>query len=296
MRQQYAARAPSPNVRVSVLIIDNDGESIECLVSALKPLGFDVVTVGSGEMGIEIAKSSDFAVTVIDAILPDMSGIDVARRIRAEVGSMPFVLIGTCLSTKVTVDAMRSGAIDVLDKPVAADDLIATMCNILDRSQPRLLPHREPGTVSVRAAGSIRSTSAERWARYVLKACESDADLRTLRDWARCIGVSYSRLRESCLLVGIRPHDARDFTRICRAVIHASAYRCRPEIFLDVGDRRTLAALMHNAGSGNGSSIAAISLEQFFRSQMFVTRDNDGLRELQRLLLSQQESGRVRAV
>ena len=90
--------------------------------------------------------------------------------------------------------------------------------------------------------------AAERWALHVLKGCRSSGDVKTLTQWALSAGVSYTSLRESCRLVGIRPHDARDFTRVLRAVINSQGQQCDPEVLLDVSDSRTLATLFERAG------------------------------------------------
>src|SRR5690606_27782195 len=92
------------------------------------------------------------------------------------------------------------------------------------------------------------ASAADRWARFVLKVCESEGDLKTLKQWADFANVSYSSLRESCWLVGVRPRDARDFARVLRAVVKACERGCDPGVLLDVSDRRTLHLLLEKSG------------------------------------------------
>jgi hypothetical protein len=116
----------------------------------------------------------------------------------------------------------------------------------------------------------------------VLRGCEAEGDLKTIEDWARCTGVSYTSLCESCRLLAIRPRDARDFVRTLRALIIAHAEGCSPDVLLDVSDRRTLATLLRRAGAGFIRFDRRTPIEQFLLSQQFVSQENIGLRALRR--------------
>jgi hypothetical protein len=128
-------------------------------------------------------------------------------------------------------------------------------------------------------------SAAGRWARYVANACSSEDDFRTLSSWARFIGVSCSSLCESCRMLGIRPRDARDFTRMLRALIHAAAHRCSPLVLLNVSDRRTLRNLLERSGLRNVAT-APLSVDGFLETQQFVPRDREEVRLLRLILLS----------
>lgn len=146
-----------------------------------------------------------------------------------------------------------------------------------------------------RPCAPLRPRSAgERWALHVLRACESESDLKTLEDWATFVGVSYTSLCERCGLVGIRPHDARDLSRMRRAVLKASVEGCRLDVLLDIGDRRTLNALLTRAGLGNGASTRHVSLQAFLDGQRFVPADNEGF-VLLRQVLAARAHGAARA-
>ena len=119
---------------------------------------------------------------------------------------------------------------------------------------------------------------------YVLKACESEGDLKTLEDWATFVGLSYTSLRESCRMVDVRPHDARDLMHLLRAVIRSRRTGYPPEVLLDVSDGRTLKALFVQAGIDLPSRADAVSVEEFLKSQVFVCPDNAGLGVLRNML------------
>jgi hypothetical protein len=126
-------------------------------------------------------------------------------------------------------------------------------------------------------------SAAGRWARYVANACASEDDFKTLSNWARFIGVSCSSLCESCRMLGIRPRDARDFTRMLRALIHAAAHRCSPLVLLNVSDRRTLKNLLERSGLRNSSTVP-VSVDRFLEAQRLVPRDREEVRLLRLLL------------
>jgi hypothetical protein len=133
-----------------------------------------------------------------------------------------------------------------------------------------------------------RST-AERWASYVLGACKSARDPRTIGIWAREVAVSYTTLCESCRLIGIQPRYARDFTRILRIIL-ISAFdfsKCFSEWtvspcslagLLDIGDKRTLDSILQKAGFGaQTANCGHVSVAYFLDNQRFIARENPGL-------------------
>jgi hypothetical protein len=126
-------------------------------------------------------------------------------------------------------------------------------------------------------------SAAGRWARYVANGCTSEDDFKTLGSWARFIGVSCSSLCESCRMLGIRPRDARDFTRMLRALIHAGAHRCSPLVLLNVSDRRTLRKLLERSGLRNVPTVPE-SVDRFLEAQRLVPRDREEVRLLRMLL------------
>jgi ActR/RegA family two-component response regulator len=267
----------------AVLLIDDDLSTRELVQLALRPLGFRVETASSAVDGMAIARLGLFDVLLVDLRLPDMSGTELVRALRDDIADLRFVLFSGFLTTADTVEAMRLGAIDVIEKPVAIDELLALVRSIVGQARPaagRDAP-RSPDDITPPAWRGPRTIipgcAAERWAMHVLKGCGSSSDIKTLKQWAVSAGVSYTSLRENCRLVGIRPHDARDFMRVLRAVIRSHAQCCDPAVLLDVSDSRTLAILCERAGLDARARSGAISIEQFLSAQRFVTEQNAAL-------------------
>lgn len=141
------------------------------------------------------------------------------------------------------------------------------------------------------------TSSPEKWANYVLKACRSENDLRTLGMWAREVAVSYTTLCESCRLIGIQPRHARDFTRILRVILRASCDPHQVADFLDISDRRTLYGILESAGFSQHQMVSGrISMLSFLNNQRFIPGDNTGVRVIREVLVTSKfgmESGEM---
>lgn len=257
-------------------------ETIEWTFSRL---GFNVQTARSGAEGIARATAHKFDLMLIDLRLPDMEGTEMIRVLRHSGIAVPFVLVSAFMTSDIAAEAMKLGPIAVIDKPVAIDELSAIALAAAGNWRASQMPRHlgaDRGGPSPNGPARPRS-AAERWARHVLKACESEGDLKTLADWAKCVGVSYSSVRESCRLLDIQPRNARDLVRVLRAVIKSRYDHCSPKVLLDVSDSRTLGILMNRAGMGV-TPLSSVTVKEFLMSQRFIARENEGLRVLQQLL------------
>jgi hypothetical protein len=213
-----------------------------------------------------------------------MSGIDVLRALRTETLLPPFVMVSAWLTTSITVEAMKLGAVDVLEKPLEFERLLASVEAAVERAH-------SAGTAPQRAASDRPPTSvAGRWGWYVLKGCDAASDPSTLELWARESAVSYTTLCEICRLNGIRPIDARDFVRVLRALRAASGSRVAPDIFLAVGDRRTLRSLSLRSGVNLEAKVRTNAVTEFFKAQQFIAPDSGALRSISKVLMDETDA------
>ena len=87
-----------------VLIIDDDRELCEILQQYLAIENFEVSGVHEGAAGVEAALSGDYAIVLLDVMLPGLSGFEVLRRVRAApapAGRVPVLIGAAVLSTLV---------------------------------------------------------------------------------------------------------------------------------------------------------------------------------------------------
>ncbi len=269
-------------------MVDGDAAARESVAATLARPGLSIGTAASGQQALDLAARTPFDLILSELHLPDMTGTDLVGHL-TRIGAEPcFMFLSSRLTIHTAVEAMRIGALTVLEKPVAPEILQAAVFDALAQPACTTPP---PGTLpATPAAGPVAPPMlekpprpvADRWASYVWKACGSLTDLKTLAEWARFLGVSYSSLSETSRLLLIRPHDARDFARVLRAVVQGALQDCRPEVLLDVSDRRTLRNLLRRTGSRGAT--APLSVEEFLDHQLFIPQDNEGLIELRALI------------
>jgi DNA-binding response OmpR family regulator len=268
----------------TVLVVDGDPATCETLATALQAAGYAVTTAASGIDAQSRLRAFDFDTVVIDLWLPDMSGMNIVNSLRAENRSA-LILISASLTTRVTVEAMRLGVCDVLEKPIEVEALTHAVASAVETVRRRKADGVLSDGLDARFVRAAIHSSVHRWADIVLKACDAECDPKTLQHWAHVTGLSYSSLRELCRIVDIRAHDARDFARMLRAIVKARRSRCSPKLFLDVGDERTVRILFRRAGLD--ASHPDLSLDAFFRRQQFVRFEHPGLLLLRALIRQQ---------
>jgi DNA-binding response OmpR family regulator len=271
------------SVRVAketILLVDDDERVLDVFRRALERSGFSVFSTTTAGAAIDLGRLHPIDLMIIDLNLPDVSGLEIVRRAAAEGHARPFILMSAFLNVEISVEAMKLGAFDVLEKPVTVDRLIAVVQDCLQKlANEGRIPTDAPEAIHVPRIEGHPGSAAGRWAMYVVKACEAEGDLKTIEEWARCAGVSYSTLCESCRIIGLQPQPARDFTRALRAMIKSTAYRCDPSVLLDISDRRTLKLMCERAGPYFRSS-ETTSIGDFIRHQRFLPVSNEGIRML----------------
>jgi len=131
-----------------LLVVDDDAELCRLLSRFLAREGYVVDIAGNGRQGIPMALSGHFALVVLDVMMPDMSGFEVLRRIRAE-SLTPVLMLTAKGETRDRVLGLELGADDYLPKPFEPAELSARVRAILRRSKPRAGSAIVLGDVSV---------------------------------------------------------------------------------------------------------------------------------------------------
>ena len=259
--------------RASVLVVEGDARARHTTAAALRGIHIHVGEADTGAAAIALLRAQPFDLSLINVRLPDVSGLDLISILKRDRIVVPWLLMGTPLSAHVAVEAMRLGAVDAVESPFDVARVVTEVLNEITKDDlARWLRLPAPSRLT-----SPRS-AAERWAFLVLRGCAAEYDLKTIHDWARVAGVSYSALTDSCRLAGIRPHDARDFLRILRALHHAGGRTSNLVHGLNVSDHRTVKTLLARAGLTMGP--ATISLREFIERQEFVDPASEPIRVL----------------
>lgn len=108
---------------VSVLVIDDNPDSVELLSSALAQPGLEILTTSNPEHGLDLFRNRRPQVVLTDLMMPRMSGMEVLERIVEIDPATDVILMSAHYSTESAVEAVKKGASDYLNKPLSIDSL-----------------------------------------------------------------------------------------------------------------------------------------------------------------------------
>jgi len=111
----------------SVLLIDDEAELLKTLAERLRVRGMAVTTAQSGQEALDIIRDADFDAVVLDLAMPGLDGIETLRRMQALKPDVQVVLLTGHATVEKSVEAMKLGAVDLLEKPADFKDLLATI-------------------------------------------------------------------------------------------------------------------------------------------------------------------------
>ena len=116
-----------------ILIIDDDEELCELVSEYLGVEGFEVESVNDGETGLERALSGEYALVILDVMLPKMTGFEVLRKLR-ETSKLPVLMLTARGDDMERIVGLEIGADDYLPKPFNPRELVARLRAILRRT------------------------------------------------------------------------------------------------------------------------------------------------------------------
>jgi two-component system repressor protein LuxO len=118
-----------------LLLVEDDPPLARVYQEYLKSEPYEVVHVDTGKGALKALGEGTFDALVLDVQLPDMSGLDILKKVSQQNSRMAVVVITAHGSINMAVDAMREGAADFLMKPFNAERLIFTLRNALERQE-----------------------------------------------------------------------------------------------------------------------------------------------------------------
>lgn len=147
-----------------LLIIDDD-EAICRLVAAMfRDEAVVVVSARDGRTGIEIARAQDPDVVLLDLRLPDLDGLAILERLRAETPSLPVIMLTGSRDVQDAVSAMKLGAFDYLTKPVIREEVVIAVHRAAEdramRSELTALRRRAEGTADETLSAQMGASQA----------------------------------------------------------------------------------------------------------------------------------------
>ncbi len=116
----------------TILIIDDEKTIRWSLGEALVASGYETVDAETASAGIAAFRDASPDLVLLDMKLPDGSGLDVLKTLKAEDPAVPVVMMTAYAELETAVEAMKIGAYDFIAKPYSADKLRITISNALE--------------------------------------------------------------------------------------------------------------------------------------------------------------------
>jgi two-component system OmpR family response regulator len=122
----------SPSHRI--LVVDDEPNIVDVISMALRFHGFEVESAGTGAGAIAAVGSFKPDLIVLDVMLPDMDGFEVARRLGAERGRVPIIFLTARDATEDKVRGLTVGGDDYVTKPFSLEELVARIRSVMRRT------------------------------------------------------------------------------------------------------------------------------------------------------------------
>jgi two-component system OmpR family response regulator len=117
-----------------VLVVDDEPNIVDVITMALRFQGFEVAEAGTGAEALSQVRAFRPHLVVLDVMLPDMEGFDVAERLGAQRTDVPIIFLTARDSTEDKVRGLTTGGDDYVTKPFSLEELVARIRTILRRT------------------------------------------------------------------------------------------------------------------------------------------------------------------
>ena len=132
-----------------ILIVEDEERLARLISRVLREEGYAVETTGDGRTGLSRALSEDFDLLILDWMLPDRSGLQIVRSLRAAEIGVPVLMLTARDQIEDRVEGLDAGADDYLPKPFAFPELLARVRALARR------PWAETSAVPALSAGDV---------------------------------------------------------------------------------------------------------------------------------------------
>jgi two-component system, OmpR family, response regulator len=119
---------------INVLVVDDEAVLAEMVSMALRYEGWNIATAGDGSAAIAAARAQRPDVVVLDVMLPDMSGLDVLRKLREENPQLPVLLLTAKDAVEDRIAGLTAGGDDYVTKPFSIEEVVLRLRALLRRT------------------------------------------------------------------------------------------------------------------------------------------------------------------
>jgi DNA-binding response OmpR family regulator len=188
-----------------ILLVEDDEGIVGFLKRGLEAEAFVVDVARDGEQALQLCRDHDYALIILDLMLPTVDGIEICRSLRRRKVQSLILMLTARDGVQDKIAGLRSGADDYMTKPFAIDELLARIAALLRRA-----PYRDAANVLV--VGDLvldpATHKVQRGAREIELTAKEFLLLRYLMENA---GTVLSRSR---ILSNVWEHNADTYTNI----------------------------------------------------------------------------------
>jgi PAS domain S-box-containing protein len=180
----------SPDVPVSILIVDDEPKNLAVLETVLEDPSYRLVRAGSGEQALLALMADEFAVLVLDIRMPGMTGIELAQMIkeRKKTARVPIIFLTAYdAGDQHLLEGYGSGAVDYLHKPVNAAVLRSKVAVFAEL-------HRKTSALALANVSLLAEVAERRRAEIQLRELNETLDQRVM-ERTRALHTSDERVR-----------------------------------------------------------------------------------------------------
>ena len=120
-------------LKAKVLLVDDEADFLNTLAERLEARGLKVNTATSGEDAVTKVDSQSFDLIVLDLAMPGIDGLVTLKRIKAKQPEAEIIMLSGQGSIKTSIEAMKLGAEDFIEKPVNISELMDRISEAKDK-------------------------------------------------------------------------------------------------------------------------------------------------------------------
>jgi DNA-binding NtrC family response regulator len=106
-----------------VLLVDDEEEYLEIMSERMRARDIEVTTSTSAREALDMIATESFDAVIMDFMMPEMNGIEALKAIKEKNPEMQIILLTGHATVEKTVEAMKAGAMDLIEKPADLDAL-----------------------------------------------------------------------------------------------------------------------------------------------------------------------------
>lgn len=122
--------------RISIIVVDDSDFTRKNIIKFLRAKKFNVVAdFNHAKPALEYLANNNTNIALIDIVMPDISGIELAQKICSNINRTKVILMSSLTQERIILEAISTGAQDFLPKPISEQHLEDTILRIMQEKQ-----------------------------------------------------------------------------------------------------------------------------------------------------------------